>query len=65
VRPLAAPGATIHFLQCTARLTASELERRVKAAWPGARVSVRAASAEGLDPRELPATFKDAVIAVE
>jgi len=62
VRPLAAPGATIHFLMCTARLGATELERRVKAALPGARLSVRAAATEGLDPRELPATFKDAVI---
>ncbi len=59
---LAAPGATIHFLQCTARLGPDELLLRVRAACPGASVSVVTAVRGDLDPRELAPAFKDAVI---
>lgn len=65
VLPLAAHGATIHFLQVTARVSAEELHARVSAVCPAARVSVHAASVADLDARELPPTFKDAVIRIE
>jgi 23S rRNA G2069 N7-methylase RlmK/C1962 C5-methylase RlmI len=64
VAPLAAPGGTIHFLLCTARLSADELGARVRAAVPSASVTVSTATAENLDPRELPPGFKDAVIRI-
>jgi 23S rRNA (cytosine1962-C5)-methyltransferase len=64
VLPLAAPGGTIHFLQCTARITEEELRERVRAACPGMHVSVRAPKLDDLDANELAPTFKDAVIRV-
>ncbi len=62
VLPLVAPGGSVHFLQCTARISAAELEERVRAACPGLPVAVCATARRDLDSSELPPTFKDAVV---
>jgi 23S rRNA (cytosine1962-C5)-methyltransferase len=59
VLPLVAPGGTVHFLQCTARISAAELEERVRAACPGLPLVVHAPERPDLDANELPPTFKD------
>jgi 23S rRNA (cytosine1962-C5)-methyltransferase len=62
--PLAARGATIHLLQCAARISPDELRERASAAAPGARISVETGPPLALSPFELAPTYKDAVVAL-
>jgi 23S rRNA G2069 N7-methylase RlmK/C1962 C5-methylase RlmI len=62
ILPLVAPGGSLHFLQCTARISAQALEERVRGACPGLPVFVSASVGRDLHEAELPPTFKDAVV---
>jgi 23S rRNA (cytosine1962-C5)-methyltransferase len=61
---VATPGATIHFLQCSARVSAGELEERVSVALSGTgrpfSVEMRTHHPVELVGNELPPTFKEA-----
>jgi 23S rRNA (cytosine1962-C5)-methyltransferase len=65
---VAAPGGRIHLLQCTARLAADELARRVEAVLARASVrgelELRTWSGSEVSARELAPTFKEARVRV-
>lgn len=64
-----APSGTLHFLQCTARITAAELGERARATVERlgrrASVEVRTWPGEPVSPRELAPTYKEARVRLD